>query len=67
MKPVTIHQRRPAETTAGVVGTVVGLLFAILHAYANWTLNPEVQPFVPILIGYIAALVTWLKVRGTTP
>lgn len=59
-----IIQRRPAETAAGTVGSAVGLVLVILHVYADVDLDPALQPYVPVVVGWIAALVTWLKVRS---
>jgi hypothetical protein len=55
---------RPAEITAGGVGTGAGLLLALLHAYAHFDLDPSITPYVPIVLGWTAGLVTWLKVRA---
>lgn len=65
MKPTAIPKRRPAETVAGTVGTAVALLLAVLHAYAHFDLDPAVMPYVSVVVGWVAALVTWIKVRST--
>jgi hypothetical protein len=60
---VETSKARPAEVTAGGVGTGAGLLLALLHAYAHFDLDPSVTPYVPVLVGWIAGLVTYLKLR----
>lgn len=56
--------KRPAETIAGSVGTAVGLIFAVLHTYGHWDLDASLQPYVPVVVGWIAASVTWFVARS---
>jgi len=58
-----VHNR-PAEIAAGGVGTVVTFILAILKVQFGFELHEELQPYLPFVVGWIAAGVTWLKLRS---
>lgn len=49
---------RPSETASAAIGSIVGAVLAILAAY-DINVPAAVGPAVIILVGWVAAAVTW--------
>lgn len=53
---------RPSETVTAAAASIIGAILAILAAY-NVDVPDGVEPALVILVGWIAAAVTWYVAR----